>query len=244
MNTIIEFTDNTKAPVYLKDDEYNYQTSIPMCGRDVLNYGATIWTNLVNIMEHFANDVPPINATEGQLWYDTKNDKVMLNIGQNIGNEKWIPLIPAPIIPEHLLLRTGGHLNQDLRISGDIHDDSQIVHKKYVDENYNAIFNGMDDGYQYNIMEDTGLITLNGVIFKKDINGGAYIVKLPKVMKDLNYTVVISSTTVNKSYIPTSSPSGHGYSVKDKMLNNFTIMVDEGLPIGSELNFIMIGYCN
>jgi hypothetical protein len=243
MNTIIEFSNNVKAPVYLKDDEYNFQTSIAMCGRGVEDFGATVWTDLVNIMEHFANDIEPSNATEGQIWYDTKNDKMMINIGRNIGDPQWVPILQEPKIPDDLLKRSGGHLYQDLYITGEILDDHQMVNRQYVDINANAKFNGYIDDYQYNIMDDTRMITLNGVINQNVING-AYIVKLPKVMKDLNYSVIVSSSTVGKSYIPSSAPSGHAYYISNKQTNAFTIVVDSSLPSGCELNFIMIGYCN
>lgn len=46
-------------------------TSLVLPGQYVPKYGEIIAENMVRLLENFAGDIPPRNAIEGQLWYDT-----------------------------------------------------------------------------------------------------------------------------------------------------------------------------
>jgi hypothetical protein len=46
-------------------------TSLALFGKYAISWGEELQTNLVRIMENSARDTPPVNATIGQLWFDT-----------------------------------------------------------------------------------------------------------------------------------------------------------------------------
>ena len=45
-------------------------TSLVLYGKGAASYGQGLQENLVYLLENFCNSTPPINPTEGQLWYD------------------------------------------------------------------------------------------------------------------------------------------------------------------------------
>ena len=51
-------------------------TSISLVGRGAINYGTSVNTNLVHIVENFASNVQPANPLLGQTWYDIANDRL------------------------------------------------------------------------------------------------------------------------------------------------------------------------
>jgi hypothetical protein len=48
-------------------------TSLGLPGRNYAGYGQTLDTNLVRMLENFANDSVPANPLRGQLWYNTND---------------------------------------------------------------------------------------------------------------------------------------------------------------------------
>jgi len=51
-------------------------TSLGLPGRNKAGYGQTLDTNMVRLLESFANDSPPAHPLRGQLWYNT-NDSTL-----------------------------------------------------------------------------------------------------------------------------------------------------------------------
>jgi len=52
------------------------RSSLILFGRNFASWGTAINENMVHIMEHFANQTPPLNPLRGQLWYDTINKEM------------------------------------------------------------------------------------------------------------------------------------------------------------------------
>jgi microcystin-dependent protein len=72
MSYQINFTDSVnKGFIQVDDNTVNNETSLSLPGRTKSDYGKIILENLLHLMENFANNVPPVNPVEGQLWYDT-----------------------------------------------------------------------------------------------------------------------------------------------------------------------------
>jgi len=73
----VNFTDkNTKVPITVYDNTSNTDTSLIFPGRNVTGYGQIIAENFLHLLENFASGSKPINAVEGQLWYDTQNEQL------------------------------------------------------------------------------------------------------------------------------------------------------------------------
>lgn len=53
-------------------------TSLVFLGKGMPDYGEAVQNNLIYLTEHFANSTPPLEPTEGQIWY--KNDTSELYI--------------------------------------------------------------------------------------------------------------------------------------------------------------------
>jgi len=52
------------------------RSSLILFGRNFASWGTAINEDMVHIMEHFANQTPPLNPLRGQLWYDTINKEM------------------------------------------------------------------------------------------------------------------------------------------------------------------------
>lgn len=68
----IPFTDEAnKGTITVEDNAINTDTSLGLIGQNSTGYGISFNTNLLHMLENFANANPPSNPVEGQLWYDT-----------------------------------------------------------------------------------------------------------------------------------------------------------------------------
>lgn len=68
----IPFTDEAnKGSITVEDNAINTETSLLLPGRSLKDYGTSVLTNFLHLMENFADVNPPTNPVEGQLWYDT-----------------------------------------------------------------------------------------------------------------------------------------------------------------------------
>ena len=63
------------------------KASISFTGKGATNYGAIQQENLMRLLEHFADGVPPQYPTVGQIWYDTANS--ILNLCNSASPLTW-----------------------------------------------------------------------------------------------------------------------------------------------------------
>jgi hypothetical protein len=240
----VEFTNRSKPPLYVNDGEFNTQTPITMFGQYTENYGTALWTNLLQYLEHYANDTEPVNAVEGQLWFDTKNNMMKINTGRIVSKPVWEVIKNKPVQDiSKLLLRSGGTCTADLQLTGDIVDDNQAVTKKYVESIRDILFESASDKYQYNIMSYNGFMTLNGIINQSEFTNGKFTVMLPKYMANTDYTVMLTVGSTLASYThDLKDPFGHHYYVTDKTVSSFVINVDDAFPSDGELQLCVTGF--
>lgn len=71
----------------------NNSTSLFQVGRDVLDYGLEISENLHWLMENFANNVPPQNPVDGQMWWDLSTPAAPTMKVYNSGTGGWGSLV-------------------------------------------------------------------------------------------------------------------------------------------------------
>jgi len=57
--------------IIIQEGTVDTSTAVNLVGRGVPGYGGMIAENFVRLIENFANDYPPQNPLDGQLWYDT-----------------------------------------------------------------------------------------------------------------------------------------------------------------------------
>lgn len=79
MPYIVNFTDReNKVPITVYDNTSSTDTSLTFPGRNVTGYGQIIAENFLALLENFSRADPPVNPTEGQLWYDSDNGILMI----------------------------------------------------------------------------------------------------------------------------------------------------------------------
>lgn len=81
MPYIVNFTDKeNKIPITVYDNTSSTDTSLTFPGRNVTGYGQIIAENFLALLENFASGetTPPVNPTEGQLWYNTTTGVLQL----------------------------------------------------------------------------------------------------------------------------------------------------------------------
>lgn len=78
----IPFSDPSKASIAITVNdltENNTSTSLSLVGRNYSNYGVSVAKNFVHLLENFASPTSPNAPTEGQLWFDNANSKLMVH---------------------------------------------------------------------------------------------------------------------------------------------------------------------
>ena len=79
MPYIVNLTDReNKVPITVYDNTSSTDTSLTFPGRNVTGYGQIIAENFLALLENFSKSDPPVNPTEGQLWYDSTNGILMI----------------------------------------------------------------------------------------------------------------------------------------------------------------------
>lgn len=72
----------------------NYDTSLDLVGSGYNNYGSAFSQNFLKLLENFAGPNSPMNAIEGQLWYDTSDPyrKVLKVNNGSVTSTRWRPV--------------------------------------------------------------------------------------------------------------------------------------------------------
>ena len=111
----------------------NNNTSLFQIGRDVLDYGLEISENFHWLMENFANNVPPQNPVDGQIWWDLSNSSLPSMKVYNIGSGGWGSLVKLSSDPAPTL---SANLNANSRKITNLSDPTSaqdVATKQYVD---------------------------------------------------------------------------------------------------------------
>jgi microcystin-dependent protein len=102
MSYTIKFSDSAKIndPIVVEDATLGNAglnrdaTSLTFVGKNASGYAEAISTNFLHLLENFANNEPPRNPVEGQIWFDTSdenNKKLRINDGTAAG-ANWKPI--------------------------------------------------------------------------------------------------------------------------------------------------------
>jgi hypothetical protein len=89
----INFTDPTKINTITVPDMppgiNTVDTDLSLVGRGYPNYGQKIAQNFVQLLENFSNSTSPVNAIQGQLWYDNNTGRLQINNASS--GQSWVP---------------------------------------------------------------------------------------------------------------------------------------------------------
>ncbi len=83
-------TDNSASPnqYTVQDGVVNAQTDLSLIGKGYAGYGESIAENFLHLLENFSNSTAPSKPIQGQLWWDSTNNKLKVYTGtawQNSG---------------------------------------------------------------------------------------------------------------------------------------------------------------
>ena len=83
-------TDNSASPnqYTVQDGVVNAQTDLSLIGKGYAGYGESIAENFLHLLENFSNGSAPSKPIQGQLWWDSTNNKLKVYTGtawQNSG---------------------------------------------------------------------------------------------------------------------------------------------------------------
>ena len=86
------------------------RSSLILFGRNFASWGTAINENFVHLMEHFADQTPPLNPLRGQLWYDTINKemKVYEDGVWSLLNAASLQNIAESLVPNRLYVSKSG----------------------------------------------------------------------------------------------------------------------------------------
>ena len=83
MSYTVNKTNNSSSPnsYTVQDGVVNTQTDLSFIGKGYAGYGDLIAENFLHLLENFANTSAPTKPIEGQLWYDSTNNRLKVYSG-------------------------------------------------------------------------------------------------------------------------------------------------------------------
>lgn len=82
-------SNTNKSPITVADETLNNQTSLTFVGKNYAGYGHYVANNFLHLLENFANTTSPANPVQGQIWFDSSNNQLMINNDGTSSN--WTP---------------------------------------------------------------------------------------------------------------------------------------------------------
>jgi len=79
----------------------NTLTSLTFTGYRSPEYGQRLWTNLLNLLEHFASPTRPTRPVLGQIWFDTSVGIGSLHLCVNPSTSTWNPINSRIIVSDY-----------------------------------------------------------------------------------------------------------------------------------------------
>lgn len=112
-------------------------TSLALPGRGTVNYGIHAATNLVHVLESFANTTSPSNPLTGQLWFNTTNGTLQCYDGVAYATDTSI--IPNKLYVDSKVAKAGDTMTGFLTLSADPTSALHAATKQYVDTEITSV---------------------------------------------------------------------------------------------------------
>lgn len=227
MSYTITLSDLSKTrSIVIEDTVPNTETSLVLSGPNTFVFGKYFWDNLLHLLENFSSANQPSNPLEGQLWYNSATQ--LLNVCTSVIGTipTWTPIEGVGIVDVSSYIDTSKASSiKNLKLgiaesyptvyTGVTKNDLNACTKKYVDNNHGGIKTGSANNMSW-------VIYPNKFTIIQGIKNGN--VTLPFEMRDVNYSVVITSTNRHVHYNVTS-----------KTTKSFTTNSDNWIAVGISL---------
>jgi microcystin-dependent protein len=87
--TFTETNNPLKPPITVEDLTINTQTSVTFIGKNYSGYGPLIAKNFLHLLENFSGPSKPLNAIQGQLWFDNSTGVSQLKVNIDGTQSGW-----------------------------------------------------------------------------------------------------------------------------------------------------------
>lgn len=220
---IINFSNNTKAPIAVLTNTVNNETSLSLFGRDRTDWGSHLNTNLLHLCENFCSDYPPgynDQLIEGQLWFDSYNNQLNVYTGS-----KWTVISNAES-PDVTNYVTEDILNSKLQNYVLLNNDNRVVDhillNNITDTSNNILL--ANKQYVLNKLCDCG-------------NGNAELSKFLKLTGGAkNGAIILSDNNLDSSYAATKKYVDDN--AKLSIMNNTTdTKIDTNGGVNNGINY-------
>lgn len=118
-------------------------TSLGLPGRNYAGYGQTLDTNLVRMVENFANDSVPANPLRGQLWYNTSDGTLRICPADNTNTASSWPILNTTSVVGNTtlgnLVVSGNVDANNLSVTDSISGNSILVYSANVTSELTAL---------------------------------------------------------------------------------------------------------
>ena len=85
----INRTNQSASPIVIPDGTINTSTSLTLVGKNYPNYGSILDQNFITLLENSASASKPDRPITGQLWWDSSNKILKVNIDGGLGDSSW-----------------------------------------------------------------------------------------------------------------------------------------------------------
>lgn len=218
MDYIIKHTNGDE--ITIGEGEINNQTSIVMTGKTTINALYYINTDLMQMLENFANSDAPANPITGQLWYDNTEKALKLY------HKEWTSFGTVKPDLKNYVQTYDDVMTGPLAVNPPYSSNS-IVTRSYI-ERY-AFTPEIKSDTNYNYIKYSNKYTIINYVAKNTTE-----VVLPVTMKDTSYSVLMTCSTTRSS-----GPETTHYSVYKKTKTGFSFANNETYET---TDFIIMGF--
>jgi len=260
MSYQVKFTETgnpAKQIITVEDQTLNQETAVTFVGKNFPGYGSYIAENFLHLMENFANNTPPSNPVQGQLWFDNSAGENQLKVWDSTtwsatGGIKKSSSAPTNPNNGDLWSDTA---NQQLKMwngatwvlvgpefSLGAKTGPQIESINDVTNSANAVITLWSDGIRTAILSNTAFTPKSVIPGFKEINKGINLSSIDATSATTPIKYWGTAQKANALVVGTTSVDAANFLRSDKETPSavrFSIRTNDGLQIGNDLSFVL-----
>ena len=260
MSYQVKFTESgnpAKQIITVEDQTLNQETAVTFVGKNFPGYGSYIAENFLHLMENFANNTPPSNPVQGQLWFDNSAGENQLKVWDSTnwsatGGIKKSSSAPTNPNTGDLWSDTA---NQQLKFwngatwilvgpqfSAGVKSGPEIESIIDLTDSTNSVVTLWVGGSRTAIVSNTTFTPKSTISGFKEINKGINLSSLDATSTTSSIKYWGTAQKANALVIGTASVDAANFLRSDKETPSavrFSIRTNDGLQIGNDLSFVL-----
>jgi hypothetical protein len=205
MSYIIKKTDNTIVASITDGTIDTANTSLTLIGKNYKGIGEIYNTNLVKLLENFANSSPPSRQIKGQLWFNSNTSKLNVYDGSNwrpVGSPFVSTAKPGNLVSGDLWIDSASQQlkfydGSNLVTAGPIYTTNQGKSGWIIEEIIDNAGNAVTVASMY--VADTRMSILNKVEFKPLLAIAGFTNGVTTLKAGLSFSSLVTGNTINAS---------------------------------------------